>query len=226
MAKLTDEERARRRAESKARYAAKNADKIKARLAKWRAANPEKAKAGAVKRAARWAKANPEKKKAAYAKWRAANPERVKALGAKWVAANPEKKRAADARWRAENQERLRAEAAKRYAANAEKCNARMAEWRATNPEKVNAVNAKRRAAKLQAYPAWLSAQQVRAMRLVYAEAVRRTKETGVIYHVDHIVPLLGKNVRGLHVPWNLRVLSATDNCLKGAAIPKGLDLI
>ena len=78
------------------------------------------------------------------------------------------------------------------------------------------AANGKRRAAKLHRTPAWLSADQLDQIRLVYQLAADLTESTGVPHHVDHIVPLQGALVSGLHVPWNLQVLSAQENCSKG----------
>lgn len=60
--------------------------------------------------------------------------------------------------------------------------------------------------------PKWLTAEHKAAIKAIYREAVRTEQETGIKHEVDHIVPLQGKTVSGLHVPWNLRVLPAIVN--------------
>lgn len=87
--------------------------------------------------------------------------------------------------------------------------------YRLRNAAKVNAKNARRKAAKLQRTPPWLTREHFEEMRVIYMESEILTKWSGVKHHVDHIVPLLGKNVSGLHVPWNLQVLMASDNLTK-----------
>jgi hypothetical protein len=85
-------------------------------------------------------------------------------------------------------------------------------EFAANNPSLVTSYKAKRRAAMLKAAPSWLTEEHHRQIKAVYAEARRLSEETGVPHEVDHIVPLQGKVVSGLHVPWNLRPLPRVEN--------------
>lgn len=80
---------------------------------------------------------------------------------------------------------------------------------------------AKRRASKLNATPNWLSNYELDLIKWVYTAARKAEEHYGEPYHVDHIVPLQGENVCGLHVPWNLRVIPARDNMSKGNKMPK-----
>lgn len=50
------------------------------------------------------------------------------------------------------------------------------------------------------------------AIKAIYLECARITNETGIPHQVDHIVPLKGKIVSGLHVPWNLQIIPAREN--------------
>ena len=72
-----------------------------------------------------------------------------------------------------------------------------------------------RRLAKLQRTPAWLTDIDFERIGNEYKLAALLTKVTGSSWHVDHITPLQGKMVSGLHVPSNLRVLPATENIRK-----------
>lgn len=101
------------------------------------------------------------------------------------------------------------------YKQNKEKIDSRAREYAAKNPDWKAATCALRRARKLKATPSWLSEDDFWMMEEIYGLAQLRTKVTGIKYSVDHIVPLQGKNVRGLHVPWNLRVITASENSTK-----------
>jgi len=83
------------------------------------------------------------------------------------------------------------------------------------NIDLINSITAKRRAAKLQATPKWLTMEQLTQIRLFYREAKELEKLDGIKRHVDHIIPLQGEKVRGLHVPWNLQILTAAENISK-----------
>lgn len=70
----------------------------------------------------------------------------------------------------------------------------------------------KRRAAKLRRTPPW---SNLDAMRGIYAEARRLTAETGIQHHVDHVIPMQGELVSGLHVHTNLQILTGSENSKK-----------
>jgi hypothetical protein len=93
-------------------------------------------------------------------------------------------------------------------------------QWRAAHPELVALYSNNRRARKLQSQPKWLSAIQLAQMREFYDIAQARYRQTGLRHHVDHIFPLHGANFSGLHVPWNLQVLTKQSNLQKQQAVP------
>ena len=63
-----------------------------------------------------------------------------------------------------------------------------------------------------QATPDWLIPEQVVEIESKYFQARTLERKTGQKYHVDHIIPLKHPLVCGLHVPWNLRVITAEEN--------------
>jgi hypothetical protein len=88
-------------------------------------------------------------------------------------------------------------------------------EYREINRSKRAAWDAKRRATKLQATPVWLTSCHLKEIENFYKQAQYLQQQTGQKYHVDHIIPLQGREVCGLHVPWNLQVVLAKENLSK-----------
>lgn len=99
---------------------------------------------------------------------------------------------------------------------NRSKVNYSSSSWKSKNRGKCNATEAKRRASKLMATPTWLSNFDKEYIKNLYIQAHNLTTITGIKHDVDHIIPLQGDNVRGLHVPWNLDIITKKDNCSKG----------
>jgi hypothetical protein len=105
------------------------------------------------------------------------------------------------------------------YLSNKDKRSVQQKEYYASNKGKSAARNAKRRAKKLQATPNWLTDSDIAEIEELYLCARIFKLYTGEDYHVDHIIPLQGKNVCGLHVPWNLQVIPAKENLSKSNKI-------
>lgn len=111
---------------------------------------------------------------------------------------------------------RAEAEAARRKrwrTENRETHLAGLKKWRESNRSARAALQAKRRTVHQKATPAWANLDAVVAF---YVLAEARTKSTGVPHEVDHIEPLQGKHVCGLHNEFNLRVVPASVNRSKG----------
>jgi hypothetical protein len=89
---------------------------------------------------------------------------------------------------------------------------AKSKEWRARNQDHCRARCRARKAAKLKRTPAWSDSQAIEAL---YAEARLLEELTGIQFHVDHIVPMQGELVSGLHVEANLQLLMAHENLSK-----------
>ena len=87
--------------------------------------------------------------------------------------------------------------------------------YRQNNKGSINARNRTRQAAKLHRTPKWLTDIDFERIETQYKLAQILTKLHNEPWHVDHIIPLQGKLVSGLHVPSNLQVLKGSENCSK-----------
>lgn len=120
------------------------------------------------------------------AAWNKANPDKVRAYKEAWRNANPQKRVVSSAK------------------------------WRGANRHKLNAYDAAREAHKRMA--AFVGDPEFNS--LVFAEAYtlsrQRAVSTGVLWHVDHVVPLRSPVVCGLHTACNIAVIPARDNQAKG----------
>ena len=114
------------------------------------------------------------------------------------------KERARILAWYHENFERIK-----------EKKYARDKLWREKNKGIINFHTSKRYTARKQRLPIWLTEENKQQIKLMYMLATILTKSTGYEWQVDHIIPLQGKNVSGLHVPENLQVIERSMNSKK-----------
>jgi hypothetical protein len=158
------------------------------------------------------------------------DPEARKAYNKEYAQRNREKAYARIKEWRAINPEKW-AEQTKRYTKKyPEKLVARCIKWKKNNPERAAEVSkntriknkarvvankAAYRAGKTQRVPVWLTDFDKLKIKCIYSIAAMLTRENKEEWHVDHIIPLHGKCVSGLHVPSNLKVIRGIENISK-----------
>ena len=114
--------------------------------------------------------------------------------------------------YKADNRSKIRIQNREWQQANPDKRDSYAKNWQQANLDRVNAISAKSRIAKKQGHALWADHDAISAF---YTEAQRLTKLTGVSHHVDHIIPLQGENVSGLHVETNLQVIPYHENLSK-----------
>lgn len=144
---------------------------------------------------------NPEKWKRYSRDWRLKNPERVAERVALWMQKNPD--------WWDTYRKK-----------NAVAIRAKNAAYSKSNPAKASQKSSRYTARKLRSQPRWLTVFHLAQIEEMYEVAIAVSCQTGIKHHVDHIVPLRGKTVRGLHVPWNLQVIPDEENFYKSNKHP------
>lgn len=125
---------------------------------------------------------------------------------------NIEKKKASISDYYERNKEKIKLWNRERYQAKTGECKEISARYRANNKEKIYEWNGTRRASIRQALPLWADRGEIRK---IYRQAIEKSLNTGIKYHVDHIIPLVHPMVCGLHVPQNLQVIPAIENLKK-----------
>lgn len=144
-----------------------------------------------------WRLTNPEKQITSMRKWLENNRELHNTRVKRWQEANPEKIKIAAIAWAKANPEKVKA-TAKRYIQR------HPAEYTARS-----VANVAKRAKRI---PKWLTINDKWMMREAYKLAKLRTNMFGFVWEVDHIIPLRGEFVSGLHVPTNLQVIPKAQN--------------
>ena len=133
----------------------------------------------------------------------------------KWNSKHPGKHLAHVNKWRDNNLQKVQTIRQKWASNNPDKARQSSKNWKRSNPAKVAEQSGRRRAAQDARMPSWLTAADHLEFDSVYKYCAG-LRAAGLDYHVDHIVPLRGKSVSGLHVPWNLQVIPAVENMSKG----------
>jgi hypothetical protein len=149
-----------------------------------------------------------------------------------WRISNKEDRKIYNQIWHTNNLDKCRLSNSVWQKANILQCNNATKDWRKRNQkqhkdikkiwcnsniDKCRASSAKRRATKLKATPKWLSKEQFQEIQEFYtlAQELAWLNQDGKALQVDHIVPLQNEFVCGLHVPWNLQLLSEKENLIK-----------
>lgn len=117
--------------------------------------------------------------------------------------------------WRAKNPEIYLEQRRLWRAKNKDNESVRNRNYYKKNKEKSLARDAKRRGAKRQAIPSWFSEFDEFVFQQAYELSALRHNETGIAWHVDHMIPLRARKCCGLHCADNIQVIPSVMNLEK-----------
>jgi hypothetical protein len=157
-------------------------------------------------------KQNKEKEQSQQQQYRKENKTELSLKAKTYQVSNKDRISDYQKQYRVDNEDKLREQKEEYYLDNIEYFKEKNKQYREDNPEKMRFHNANYRAAKLRATVKYAD---INEMSKFYEEAHRLTKETGIPHEVDHIIPLQGKNVSGLHVETNMQVITESENSKK-----------
>lgn len=163
----------------------------------------------------KYREANKDKLAEQTRQYRLANPEKIKEWKARWMQTDKGRAYGREVSKRLYHEGKTRATLQKYRDANKHKAQARHKKWIAEFPWKNAAKEARRRARKHNATPLWFSQKDQIWLELMFAFAKKLEQNTGVKYHIDHIVPLKGRTVCGLHWLENWAIIPASENISK-----------
>ena len=150
------------------------------------------------------------------------NKDKIKQRSREWEKNNPDKVSESKKAQRMRNPKKFKLKAIRYREANPDKVKAQITAWFSKNLDKRTAYLSSRRSKKLNATPKWLTDFHFDQILNFYTHAKECELLTGDKYHVDHIIPLQGKDVCGLHVPWNLQILPSDVNLKKNNLYESG----
>lgn len=148
-------------------------------------------------------------------KYQKENKESISAQKREYYQLNKEKIKQKRKEYVARNRDKVLESLRNHYKDNIEQYKTYFKIYRKTHRGLRNSLEAKRHAAKLKRTPKWLTEEQLNEIKKIYDTARALTESTGIEHHVDHQAPLQGKNISGLHVPWNLQILTESENSKK-----------
>ena len=143
------------------------------------------------------------------------NKEAIAAAGKVYYQTNKEVVRVRGKAYRATNKEVVSERRKAHYGVNKEVFAARMRAYRQANPDKMAAHSTNYRDIKRQQGENNMNELDKFVMEEAVSLRTMREKMTGGKWHADHIEPLLGKTVSGLHNAYNIAVVPATYNMSK-----------